>query len=465
MTVPAVVLAVEAERIAVSGLDAPLQRLLCHGLSVPNPKFVDAEKFGRWTGGIEPTLQYGHRTPGGEVLVPRGAMPDVVRLCAEHELSLTVRDKTVTAAHVDFTLKATLYPQQHAAVGQATRSTKGMIVAPPGAGKTVMALALVAMRRQPALWIVHTNALAEQTRERAMQFLDLDPSEIGMVGGGKTTIGKRLTIGMLQTLSRRIPDELLEGIGHVIVDECHHVPAPTAAAVISQFPARYLLGLSATPYRRDGLDGVIRLHLGPVLASLAGADMGDRLVAPEIVKRDTGIKVRGDNFTNLVTQLVQNRQRTSLITNDIAYAVGRGRSPLVLTDRVDHAECLAAELKSKGLRAGLLHGGMKKLERDDVMQRLEAGRLQILVATSQLLGEGFDRPCFDILFLTTPISWRGRVTQYVGRVCRTAPGKDDALVLDYCDDHFMLWGAWRARWAAYDEAGYAIHRPQQRVAS
>jgi len=278
---------------------------------------------------------------------------------------------------------------------------------------------------------------------------------LGLIGDGQCTVGKRLTVALVQTLSRGIPPALLQ-VGHVVVDECHHAPAEQVAAVVSQFPARYLLGLTATPFRRDKLDQVIFWHVGPIVARISKEDLADWLITPHVVKRDTGLTLRGDSFTELVSTLVGDSERNRLLLADVVAAVHAGRRCLVLSERVGHVEQPTAMLQGAGVAAAALHGGLGKRERTAVVAAMNAGDLAAVVATGSLVGEGFDVPRLDWLALATPVSYSGRVTQYIGRVSRTAPGKSDAVVVDYCDDHRMLWASYRNRKGVYVAQGCAI---------
>ncbi len=311
-----------------------------------------------------------------------------------------------------------------------------------------MSMALIARRQQPALLIVHTRELAHQAMARAVAVLGLDEAEIGLVGDGQCRVGERLTVALVQTLARGIPSALLQ-VGHVIVDEAHHIAAEQMAAVVSQFPAQYILGLTATPYRRDGLGRVIHFYLGPVQARIDKADLADRLIMPRIIKRDTRVRPDGDSFTELVSELVVWPERNALIVEDVAQAVAAGRRCLVLSDRVGHVQELTRLLHERGIAAAALYGSLGKKARGQVVEDLGTGALDVAVATGSLVGEGFDCPRLDALFIATPVSFRGRVVQYLGRVSRTAPGKVDALVYDYTDDHPMLWASYRNRTGVY----------------
>jgi len=303
--------------------------------------------------------------------------------------------------------------------------------------------------------VTHTKELARQAVERASLVLGLTPDEVGFIGDGECRVGARLTVALVQSLARYIPPSLLE-VGHLIVDEAHHTPAEQLAAVVAQIPARYVLGLTATPYRRDKLDAVIGWYLGPTVARIDKADLQDRLITPRVVKRDTGLRLFGDTFTGLVSDLADDQDRNRLIVADVAAAVAAGRRCLVLSDRVGHVEVLAEMLMAVGVAAAALHGQLGKRKRSEVVEGLAAGTLQAVVATGSLVGEGFDAPGLDTLFLATPVSYGGRVVQYLGRVSRTAPGKTDAIVTDYTDDHPMLWSSYRNRKAVYVAQGCAI---------
>lgn len=432
-----------------------LRQAVIQALTIPNPAYLEAETHGYDTRGLPAQLVYYSHTPDGGLVVPRGAGRLVCALCAEHEIPYHIVDATHAARPVFFAERVTLSPAQERAVGEVLTRRIGLLEAPAGAGKTIMGMVTIARRRQPALWLTHTKELAHQAVERAMTVLGLDEEEIGVVGDGQCTVGTRLTVALVQSLVRYIPPALRD-VGFVIADECHHLPAEQMAAVIGQFPATYLLGLTATPFRRDRLDQVIFWHVGPIVARIDKADLADRLVTPTILKRDTRVSVDGDCFTALVGLLVTDGARNRLIAADIVAAAQAGRRCLVLSDRVGHVEELVIMLRVAGVAAAALHGRLPRRARAAVVEDLAAGDLEAVVATGALVGEGLDVPRLDTLFITTPVSYGGRVVQYVGRVSRTAPGKADALVYDYCDDHAMLWASYRNRKAVYMKQGCVI---------
>ncbi len=293
----------ESNLLEVSGLPLRLAETVRRHLTVANPVYRDAKQFGRSTRNLSPTIEYFEEVDGA-LLVPRGVTAFLLQLCQRHDIAVQVVDRTHRGDQVDMNLQVTLSPAQCAAVAAVGCHPKGQLVAPPGSGKTVMGLAIVAGRRQPTLWLTHTAELAKQTWERACEVLGLRAADIGMFGGGTKSIGEVLTIGMVQTLARDIPGELLQHVGHIVVDECHHTPARQMSTVVAAFPAHYLLGLSATPYRRDGLGAVIGFYLGPPTGTMRVKDLADRLVRPCIQRRNTDVTVHADSFTSLVTTLV-----------------------------------------------------------------------------------------------------------------------------------------------------------------
>ncbi len=445
---PPITLTVGAAITIDAATPVALRRAIGVALTVDNPAYREAEEHGRSTRDLEPELSYYRQGRNSSLIVPRGAGDIVRALCKEHGVRYTVAHETVVAEPVTFEERVTLSDAQERAVGEMLTRRTGVLSAPAGSGKTVMAMALIARRQQPALIIVHTRELAYQAIARAVAVLGLDEAEIGLIGDGQCRVGTRLTVALVQSLARAVPPALLH-VGFVLVDECHHAPAMQMAAVVSQFPARYIAGLSATVYRRDGLDRVIHFYLGDTRATIDAADLADRLVHPRIVKRETGLRLEGESFAEIVGQLVIDPARNALIVGDVVRGVKVGRRCLVLSDRVEHVEELTRLLKAEGVAAAALHGRLGKKMRAQVVEDLAAGVLDVAVATGSLVGEGFDCPRLDVLFLATPVSFRGRVTQYLGRVSRSAPGKVDAFVFDYCDDNRMLWSTYRNRIGVY----------------
>jgi len=330
------------------------------------------------------------------------------------------------------------------------------IVGRTGSGKTVMALNIIARRKQPALIVVHTKDLAYQWIDRIGQFLGISEDDVGFIGGGKVKIGEKMTVALVQTLYK-CAEDVSKHIGFLIVDECHRCPSRTFTEAVTEFDSRYMLGLSATPFRRDNLSRLIFWHLGDVHHKIDQrrlVESGDVLAA-EIVVRETDFKPYYDpvnEYSKMLSELVMDDRRNRLIASDIEKEVQNNDGVcLVLSDRKKHCETLQALLRYRyKISSELLTGDLSGSERRAVLDRLDQGDVKVLIATGQLIGEGFDRKDLSPLFLTTPIKFSGRVLQYLGRVLRPAPGKRTARVYDYVDVHVdVLKAAARARQKIY----------------
>jgi len=444
-----VALTIGARLVIEPGYPAAVHDAVRRRFTLANPAYADAVRFDRDTRDLPAHLLYYDVRVDGGLVVPRGALELVYRDCLALGVKPSWTDETHVAAPVAFEEHVTLSEAQERAVAEVLTTRMGLLESAAGSGKTIMGMVIVARRRQPALWLTHTRALARQAVERAGQVLGLSPEEIGVIGDGECRMGARLTIALVQSLARGIPPPLLD-VGVVVLDEAHHAAAEQMAAVVSQFPARYLIGLTATPYRRDKRDDVIFWTMGPIRARIDKADLIDRLITPTIIKRETGLRVEGDSFVALVNQVVENRDRNLLIVGDTLRAVAQGRLCLLLSDRVGHTEQLAAMLTAQGVAAAALHGKLTKRRRGEIIDALNAGEISVVCATSNVAGEGLDVPALSWLGLTTPCSFTGRITQYLGRISRTSPGKSDAICYDYLDQHPMFFSSYRNRRLVYD---------------
>jgi superfamily II DNA or RNA helicase len=288
------------------------------------------------------------------------------------------------------------------------------------------------------LVIVDRKPLVEQWRERLGTHLGITPKEIGQIGGGRNKTKGLVDIAMAQSLAGR--DDLAELSSHygfVVVDECHHVPAVTFERCVRQMPIRRWLGLTATPYRRDGLQGLITMHCGPIRHTMSNRSEHTDHELSLVVHRTELLPPDDDaRIHDVFRALVEDETRTRMIGADIASASARGRNCLVLTQWTEHVASLVAELRRLDITPLVLQGGMGAKDRAAVLAELAAPRPGgglVLVATGGFLGEGFACPPVDTLFLAFPIAFKGRVVQYVGRVLRPTDEKSRVEVHDYVD--------------------------------
>jgi len=442
--------------LRLSGIPSDIRDKLMETLSFPNPKWLENERMGRWNRGTPKVLRFYDRTRGGGLWIPRGYMRQLLLLCRRRGVTVEIDDRRRALPPVDFNFIGQLKPFQHKAVRVMLSRDFGVLDAPPGSGKTVMALYIIARRRQPALIVVHTKDLAYQWIERAGEFLGIPADTVGFMGDGKNVVGKKITVALVQSLYK-CAEEVSKNVGFLLVDECHRCPSRTFTEAVTDFDSKYMLGLSATPWRRDNLSKLIFWHLGDVHHKIDQSllvESGDVLAA-EIIVRETDFKPYYDpvnEYSKMISELTSDDKRNRMIASDVAREVKDNNGIcLVLSDRKKHCGILQALLRYRHkISSELLTGDLTGSERREVLDHLNKGDVKVLLATGQLIGEGFDRRDLSPLFLTTPIKFSGRVLQYIGRVLRPAPGKKKARVYDYVDVKVdVLKAAARARQKVY----------------
>jgi superfamily II DNA or RNA helicase len=444
-----------SNRLLIRSAPEELVEDLVQTLTLPNPKWLENERMGRWNRRTPKELRYYRKVKGG-LRIPRGFVGQLLRRLRRDGIDYELRDQRREHPPVDWQFKGRLRPFQEKAVRDLTRKEFGTLSAPTGSGKTVMGLHLIAARRQPALIIVHTKDLGHQWVERIEQFLGIPAAEIGWIGGGKRRPGERITVALVQSLYK-CASEIAPQIGHLVVDECHRTPSRTFTDAVTAFDTRYMLGLSATPWRRDKLSKLIFWHLGDVQHEIKSEGLvasGDVLKA-EVIVRETAFRPYFDpvsEYSRMLSELAADKERNVQIVDDVAAAARTTDGVcLVLSDRKAHCENLRVLLKLRhSIAAEVLTGDQPMTRRRELAEAMQAGRVKVVVATGQLIGEGFDCPRLETLFLVTPIRFSGRLLQYLGRVLRPAPGKQRARVYDYVDVHVdTLVKAARARQRVY----------------
>ncbi len=418
----------------LTGASSLIQDAIRSRLTIKNPKYDAAVRYGRWVGKkLKPKL-YFFSEKDGKLIFPRGFANQAVLICREYgDCSPEIIDKRRRLPESDFVFSGELRPYQQEAVEAAIARSFGIIEAGTGSGKTVMALDIIVRRRQPTLVLVHSKELLKQWQERIEQFLNI---EAGQAGGGKVVI-RPITVGIVNTVRNRI-GELAPLFGHLVVDECHRVPASLFTGVVSGFDCWFMLGLSATAFRReDGMTNLIYTHLGDKVYSLDPTRLMDAgaIVRPEFIQNETDFSYEFDGeYGKMIKALTIDDKRNNRIVADIVILLKNDHSGtiLVVSDRIAHCQILEKKLAEFGHDAALLTGQTHPEERERIVARVRAGKVKVLISTLQLIGEGFDCPGLATVILSTPIKFEGRLVQVIGRVMRPADGKK-ATVIDYAD--------------------------------
>jgi len=396
------------------------------------------------------------------IALPRGCLDVAVDLLGGLGIKVDIRDERQQGTSLGIQFVGDLTREQEVAAEALLAHDTGVLAATTAFGKTVVAANLIARRCRNTLILVHRQQLLDQWRARLRTFLDIEPARIGVIGGGKRNATGDIDIALIQSLSRR--GEVLDLVGdygHLVVDECHHLSAVSFEAIARTARARFVLGLSATVTRKDGHHPIIFMQCGPIRHRVdARKQAAIRPFLHKVVYRRTDFHAVHHDGTervpiqDLYRALARDESRNAMIFDDVLTVLEAGRSPVVLTERKDHLALLAGRLARFAKNVIVLRGGMKTNERRQVIEAMATvpdGEERVLLATGRYLGEGFDDPRLDTLFLTMPISWRGTLAQYAGRLHRLHPTKRQVIIFDYVDEREPVF----ARMAAKREAGYA----------
>ena len=407
-----------------SGLTTRLINFLKNELNFANTEFFVKNEIGKSTWGTERFFKMIEETEN-DIVAPRGFIGKLIRFCREEHIDHDFVDERQKIEPVKFTPSIELREHQKAAVEATTKKYFGVIVAPPGSGKTIVGLSIIANKQQPALIVVHRKQLADQWAERLESFLGIPKREIGKIGQGKTTIGKQVTIAMIQSLEKVVEYEegnkLLKSFGTIIVDECHHVPAQTFRSTISKFNSYYQYGLTATPFRKYNDGKLIFIHLGDIIAEIKPQDISDALSAKIVVKNTDlfiPFNAKTDKFETISKVLVHDSARNKLILDDVISELDRGKKVVIVTERKDHIETLFQYLKQK-YEAITLSGDDSDSNKSTKWKVLKDGNFKVLITTGQYFGEGSDLQKIECLFLAYPFAFEGKLIQYIGRVQRS----------------------------------------------
>ncbi len=423
--------------------------------------------------------------------LPRGCLEEVSELLGSLQIKLALRDERCVGTPLKVSFCGELRPEQAVAAEAMLRHETGVLAATTAFGKTVLAAWLIARRGVNTLVLVHRQQLLEQWIERLATFLGTPAKQIGRLGGGRRKLTGALDVALVQSLVHKGEvDDCVAGYGHVVVDECHHLSARSFELVARRAKAKFFTGLSATVARKDGHHPIIFMQCGPVRHRVDAKQQAVmRPFTHSVLVRPTGFRDEASishfakcetgnprqEFHKLYDALWRDEKRNAMICADVLSVVREGRSPLVLTERTEHLELLAERLSREAVNVIALRGGMGRKALQEAFGRMAetAGQVyvadatqscpragRVILATGRFIGEGFDDPRLDTLLLALPVSWRGTVAQYVGRLHRLHEGKREVRVYDYADLNVKMFAnMFDRRCRGYESLGYAVLLP------
>ena len=448
------------------GLPSTLMNRLIRLAAFQNPEFYAAQAMRLSTFGKPRIVSCAEEFPR-HLALPRGCLDDLGAFLESQAIYCAIRDERSEGQRIDVEFCGKLSAEQEDVVRKLVEHDDGVLAAPTGFGKTVLGAWIIGHRKTNTLILVQRTSLMEQWREQLATFLGLDKKVIGTIGGGPKQATGNIDIGMMQSLQRKGEvNDLVANYGQVIVDECHHISAFSFERIMRETKARYVLGLTATPIRKDGHHPIIFMQCGPIRERIhARSAAAKRPFEHNVYLRHTvfipGGTAEEPTVQDIYTALVEDAARNAQIVEDIVYCVAEGRCPLVLTERIQHLTLFEEALRNRVEHVIVLRGGMGKKQRSAAMAQLAAVpelEPRVILATGRYIGEGFDDARLDTLFLAMPISWRGTLQQYVGRLHRLHHDKREVRVYDYADQKVpMLKRMLAKRIRGYRALGYTVN--------
>lgn len=461
--------------VAKEGLVPALRNRVLRLAAFQNPEFYKAQAM-RLATYDKPRIIACAEDHPNHIGLPRGCLGDLLQLLSDLKITPVVRDERLPGLPLRVVFRGELRLEQRIAADAMLAHETGVLSATTAFGKTVIAAWLIAQRGVNTLVLVHRRQLLDQWVERLSAFLDLPAGGIGQIGGGRDRANGSLDVALIQSLGRKgVVDDRVGEYGHLIVDECHHLPAYSFEQVARRAKARFVTGLSATVARKDGHHPILFMQCGPIRHRVnAKMQATARPFEHAVIVRPTAFQsanaAGGEArvaFQSLYRELIGDELRNQRICDDVVEAVRDNRSPLVLTERNDHLDQLAAQLAGSVRHLLVLRGGMSKKQRDLITDRLAAipaDEERVLLSTGKYIGEGFDDARLDTLMLTLPVSWRGTIAQYAGRLHRLYDSKREVRVYDYADLNVpMLARMFDRRCRGYEAVGYTIVLPASAV--
>jgi superfamily II DNA or RNA helicase len=457
--------------IPKADLTPSLRNRLIRLAAFQNPEFYQAQRMRLSTFGKPRIISCCEDFPK-HLGLPRGCMDELLDLLQSLQVKVTLTDERCAGEPLEVQFQGMLRDEQQQAADALQQHEMGVLAASTAFGKTVVAAYLIAKRQVNTLVIVHRRQLLDQWVHALSQFLGLSPKEIGQIGGGKHKPNGKLDVAMIQSLGQQgAVDDIVGNYGHLVVDECHHISAVSFEQMVRQSKAKYLTGLSATVTRKDGHQPIIFMQCGPVRYKVDDrTQAAKRPFEHKVVVRPTNFRLPiylqnavAQSIQEVYTLLASNEARNRLIIDDVVAAVQANRFPVLLTERRGHLEALAELLSKRDAHVFVMKGGMGKKQRQQLAEQIAnvpSYQPRIILATGRYLGEGFDDERLDTLFLALPISWRGTLTQYAGRLHRLNAAKKEVIIYDYVDfDIPVLAKMYAKRRAGYKAIGYEVEFP------
>ena len=437
-----------------------------------NPEFYKAQAM-RFPTFDKPRIVHCCEDFPKHIGLPLGCLEDTTELLHSLEIQTRIVDERFVGDRVKAEFTGTLRPEQLTAANALLEHDTGVLAASTAFGKTVVAAYLIAKRSVNTLILVHLKELLYQWIARLNAFLDVSVNDIGQIGGGKRKPTSIIDVATIQSLGRKgVVDDIVTKYGYLIVDECHHISARSFEIVARQCRAKYVTGLSATVTRKDGHHPIIFMNCGPVRYKVDDKKQAAaRPFAHKVIVRETNFMMPAsfvaDRYTaihEIYKALLQSDERNQVIVADVMNAIKNNRFPVILTERKEHLETLKSLLENKIQNLIVMKGGMGKKQRQAALNSLESlpdRAEKALLATGRYLGEGFDDKRLDTLFLTLPISWRGTLSQYAGRLNRIHDSKKEVVIYDYVDFEVpVLARMYDRRIKGYRSIGYEIEDDQ-----
>jgi superfamily II DNA or RNA helicase len=417
-------------------INKKLSAFLKENLNFVNSEYIVKQKIGKGIYGVQKYFNLITEFKD-EIRIPRGFKNQLIGFCSENKIIFKVLDERKKLKNIEFHSKIKLNNLQEQIIEKCNNHDSGIIVSPPGSGKTILGLELITKKSQPAIILVHRKQIYDQWMERIQGFLGISKQDIGQISGSKKKISGLITVAMIQSLIK-LPNlnAMGDDFGTVIIDECHHIPAKSFREVITNFNPSYIYGLTATPNRKYNDEKLIFLFIGDVICDAKNIEDNTNEIAKrsiQLIIRNTSLSVPYnkdiDDFQILSKFIIFDSERNKLIADDVISNLKSNKKILILTERKDHVEVLNIYLRSY-CEVITITGDDSQSMRKLKLQQIKSGHFQVLIATGQLLGEGLDLEELDYLFLVYPFSFEGKLIQYIGRILRS---EDSKYIYDYRD--------------------------------